>query len=328
MSMRQYLPSRQLTFISGSIIIAGGLILAAMFLGKSETPGSLTIEEVVAKAAELDTDGDGLKDWEESVRGTDIENQDSDFDGTSDGEEVLLGRDPLKAGPDDRAAATTTQIRLPESYGAQGDITEDVSKTFLAQYLALKAGGQLDVNAQQRLVDELTSQVKIEREVRTHVRGELTIVADGKDAFRAYGNGIITAIQNNQPGASYFSVLNAIGLALEGKEAEAGAAFRASAESYRSLIDAFTALSVPAGVAALHIEFINALERAIAPFPDMARVGSDPIRGVAGLKTYQEELTASSLVLKRIKDTFDPDGILFSENEPGYQLRTAGQAEQ
>jgi len=49
----------------------------------------------------LDSDSDGLKDWEEALRGTDPKNPDTDGDGTPDGEEVKEGRNPLKKGPDD-----------------------------------------------------------------------------------------------------------------------------------------------------------------------------------------------------------------------------------
>ena len=42
----------------------------------------------------VDTDGDGLTDVEETELGTDPNNEDSDGDGTSDGDEVDLGLDP------------------------------------------------------------------------------------------------------------------------------------------------------------------------------------------------------------------------------------------
>jgi hypothetical protein len=48
--------------------------------------------------AELDSDGDGLLDADETgVYGTDPSNADSDFDGVFDGDEVATGTDPLVA---------------------------------------------------------------------------------------------------------------------------------------------------------------------------------------------------------------------------------------
>jgi len=54
--------------------------------------------------AQLDSDNDGLKDWEEKLWGTDPNNPDTDGDGVKDGEELKQGRDPLKPGPDDKLA--------------------------------------------------------------------------------------------------------------------------------------------------------------------------------------------------------------------------------
>lgn len=53
----------------------------------------------VACGARGDLDGDGLRDCEESVIGTELRNPDSDGDGILDGIEVRLGLDPLSADP-------------------------------------------------------------------------------------------------------------------------------------------------------------------------------------------------------------------------------------
>lgn len=53
-----------------------------------------------------DTDGDGLRDWEEELWGTQKNNPDTDGDGVNDGEEVVRGTDPRVAG----AVALTSDI--------------------------------------------------------------------------------------------------------------------------------------------------------------------------------------------------------------------------
>lgn len=67
------------------------------------------------QADQVDTDGDGLKDWEEDLWQTDRNKTDTDADGTSDGAEIEARRDPTKAGPDDSLADSyaqaTAQIR-------------------------------------------------------------------------------------------------------------------------------------------------------------------------------------------------------------------------
>ena len=60
-------------------------------------------QSALSSASMLDTDKDGLPDWQEALLGTDLKKSDTDSDGSPDGEEVRLNRDPLKAGPDDKA---------------------------------------------------------------------------------------------------------------------------------------------------------------------------------------------------------------------------------
>lgn len=57
--------------------------------------------KAVAEASK-DSDGDGLKDWEEALWRTDANNPDTDGDSTTDGAEIAAGRDPLKKGPKDK----------------------------------------------------------------------------------------------------------------------------------------------------------------------------------------------------------------------------------
>lgn len=51
------------------------------------------------RAKQPDTDGDGLRDWEEELWGTNKSNPDTDEDGVSDGEEVSNETDPRVFGP-------------------------------------------------------------------------------------------------------------------------------------------------------------------------------------------------------------------------------------
>ena len=82
-------------------------------------------------ASNLDSDSDGLKDWEETLRKTNPQNPDSDSDGTFDGEEVAKGRNPLLAGPNDFIKEKIAIIKpsdqsrgnLPTKVGATHTIT-------------------------------------------------------------------------------------------------------------------------------------------------------------------------------------------------------------
>ena len=81
-----------------------------------------------------DRDNDGLSDWEEALWKTDAGNPDSDGDGTLDGEETRIGRDPLKAGPNDVTSAATAALRgvgTVPSAPISRNLTEDLVASVL-----------------------------------------------------------------------------------------------------------------------------------------------------------------------------------------------------
>ena len=76
--MNKLLPSKKFIKVFGGIVLALGLIVLigvvfnkkTIFETKKENSGQVI---VVGDLIEKDTDGDGLKDWEESLWGTDKE---------------------------------------------------------------------------------------------------------------------------------------------------------------------------------------------------------------------------------------------------------------
>lgn len=61
---------------------------------------------------DLDSDADGLRDWEEPLYGTDQYNPDTDNDGYLDGEEIMSGYDPTRPAPNDKKSEYAMDPRL------------------------------------------------------------------------------------------------------------------------------------------------------------------------------------------------------------------------
>ena len=87
-----------------------------------------------------DSDGDGLKDWEELLWKTDPNKADTDSDGTNDNEEITLNRNPLKAGPDDKISDKEDLVAQEKavSDSKQNTLTASYARKFLTEYMTLK----------------------------------------------------------------------------------------------------------------------------------------------------------------------------------------------
>jgi len=104
-----------------------------------------------------DTDGDGLKDTEESYWNTDFQNPDTDGDGFLDGEEVASGHNPTQKGPDDKIIID----------GTPQNVTKKISGLVLAGLVegSLKEGSLNRDRSVDQLVDEILYQTAINSRV-------------------------------------------------------------------------------------------------------------------------------------------------------------------
>lgn len=109
----------------------------------STSQNGANINQILSLASnQIDTDKDGLSDWEESLYGTDLNSPDSDGDGYLDGEEVISKRDPLKRGPDDFLSTDIT-INTNNS-------TDNISKLIIENYVKiLQEQGSSDLTLDQ-----------------------------------------------------------------------------------------------------------------------------------------------------------------------------------
>ena len=100
------------------------------------------------KNAELDSDNDGLKDWEETLWKTDPNNKDTDADGTTDGDEIATNRDPLTPGPNDKSGKEVKiqpvagKTDYMKEFGVNTE-TEALGRKIYIDYLTLKKEGAL-----------------------------------------------------------------------------------------------------------------------------------------------------------------------------------------
>src|SRR3989344_2433154 len=138
--------------------IAIGLLaiicLGYWWFSPSPTPQEssvIAIKSQTLESPEIDTDKDGLRDWEEVLWHSNPNIADTDKDGTPDGAEVMTQRDPNKAGPDDiivtKVSDDATLDAGPHVYtydSALGEnLTDRAALNLTANYLLLRSNKEL-----------------------------------------------------------------------------------------------------------------------------------------------------------------------------------------
>lgn len=113
------------------LLLAGFIIFSRRTTEVTESDGEARFisRQLLTK---VDTDGDGLTDWEEILYHTDAQKEDSDGDGTKDGEEVNTGRHPLQKGPGDTISRTDGGEGYARiSLSGENNLTATILENFL-----------------------------------------------------------------------------------------------------------------------------------------------------------------------------------------------------
>ncbi len=138
--MKIKIKKSRLAIIPLAIVFAIGLILFIGAFAKKDAFSTYNLwgaKQTIVESQNLDTDNDGLKDWEEELYKTDKLNPDTDNDGYLDGEEINSGNNPLIKAPGDE------EMFYPLPLGNRYNITNKILNSefidsILESYIAQK----------------------------------------------------------------------------------------------------------------------------------------------------------------------------------------------
>lgn len=302
-----YLPNKKIFFLLIFIL----LIFAGWFVfGKSEKNGlkyiakensvdQSALEVAARKTLAVDSDNDGLQDWEEALWKTDPKNSDTDNDGTPDGEEVNLDRNPLKLGPDDKISAIPADNSV-EAGGLEqnsGSLTDAYAKKFLTDYLTLKnQKGTLSEADKENLITSFTENIlatPAEAADAYTVSDIRTSKDNSENATREYSKEVKKIFIEEAYGPeNELTIFEHLIRSVNNKEANSEDAGKLNAISkvYGTAAGKMLLIKVPDSMVNVHIEIINSLNNVKLAIKDMAGLSSDPIKSMAGMKIYQKEI--------------------------------------
>lgn len=330
----EHLPSKKLITTVLALVVVGALVFVAgnkKFDWFDGGAGSVVFEQkfedrAVDKIKDTDTDGDGLKDWEETLWGSDPLIFDTDEDGVGDGEEVKLKRSPVVAGPNDAlnlssggSSGLVSGDTEPETF------TETVSRDLFAKYLFLKEQGQFDSATQKELIQDIVSSASLAGvEKRVYVTPDLNIVGDNsQESLVAYGNALRGAFVQNATTEVGKELVIIQGSIEGGKqdEEELKKVVLAS-QSYEAIERASLGIKVPFDIASLHIKLVNSYAAMSAIDIELAEMFNDPMRALVGLREYNEEIEILLESITNIRFFLENRGIIFDDSTQKYVIKS------
>lgn len=319
-----HLPNKKIIFIFSFILLifAGWFFFFAQKNKQSEYIASkenniLSVADDKTSQYDADTDGDGLKDWEEALWKTDINKADTDGDGTNDNEEIATGRDPLKAGPNDKISDKEDLVAQEKAVAdsKQNTMTAIYARKFMAEYLTLKTEkGDLTEEDKQNLVVKTMNDIKPPEVEDKYKISDLKIVQDdSKESIKNYADEMKKILIDDSHtflnSDSAFKVLLKKLKEKEGDYSDELEVINYSSGLYNWLSAQLITFAVPSALANEHIKAVNGFYNTAVGLYYMTFAPSDPVKAMAGLKLQEEQIKIAYDAVKNIQLFFDKYGI-------------------
>lgn len=272
----------------GVVIILGALV--ANTIGNETPVGAVVVSKAPERQyiASQDSDGDGVKDWEENLQGKVFETIET--------------------------PTSTSFANVVEPYEPPTTFTGKFSEAFFQDYLQGKIDGE-DFSDPSAFVGNAVTAIEQNTQSKKHSRVELTIIPDSPESIHEYGN-TFAEIMNS----SVVSVENEgtiLQKALTANDPTILEKLTPIRDAYVSYISQGLAMEVPESFALLHVTALNAFESILTDVEAMQIAFTDPLYALARTKGYEADATALYDSLQKINQKLSENGVTYTNDEPG-----------
>lgn len=290
-----------------AIVLVGGSFLFAekrnkeveKIVYKAEiTPTEFSISKELKS---IDTDEDGLKDWEEVIAGTNPNTPDTDKDGTLDGKEVELGRNPLVKGPNDKNTVSNTKATTNQDLTA----TDVLARDFFARYMELRQIGlsEDEVSRNEIINKTLQSGIKIPV-AKVYTLKEIIVNPNSDSAtMKIYENELDQILKSNSN-----HLRNEVVILKESIETENFDVLKEIdpiIASYKNIIKSLLKVRVPQNMTTEHLELLNSVSKMLLMSELIRKSDVDPLSGLEGATMYLPILKEFNTVFNKLNDKFN-----------------------
>jgi hypothetical protein len=301
--------TKVLVFIILATILVIIAIVGSSFQKKTNTITAqkqinLTIKNSLDKQFDpVDTDGDGLPDWQEKLWGTDPNNPDTDGDGTSDGDEVAQGRNPLIPGPDDKMASTEYLVEDYKTNDAfdQNSYTSILSKKLLLKVAQLAQSGQSTPEDGEKLAENLYKESLELVNIPDKYSIDLFITFEGKEKEKL---------------EEYLNSFKMVQLEelykIDTKNKNELVQF---ITAYKNMAHKMTLFPIPADLLKTHSKITNNYYLTSEALINLNNSDNDPLLGLLSIPIYQKISFEQPILFKQIETYLKNNGVDIYDTE-------------
>ncbi len=331
-----YLPSKKFVLVVLAISMVALAVIMFQFFPFNSKEVAQKNDEDEARAELLqklqgDSDGDGLRDWEEVLWKTDPQKNDTDGDGTPDNDEILVRRDPKIPGPGDEIKGIPASVleNVSATISTERNLTAELAKDFTSSYFIRKMASVSESN---ELKDKETLQEQVFTSIANTIETENTI--DRTPQYTEENFIIIPEISSKNT-RTYINALGAlfrdalfpeknemeiISEVASGQNLESLQNLPVYSKAYQKLAEEMKMIPVPKNHAETHVRMANNFWRLGGYLQELSLFQTDPVKGLAALVGYSQESAQAWELLKIVMSEIKAQNISFSVNEGGAEF--------
>jgi hypothetical protein len=294
MSINQYLPSKEfkrrvikigLLLLVVILVRFGAYPLIQNIFSKNKIPENITVKQFV----DIDTDGDKLPDWEESIWGTDPKKIDSDDDGVNDFDFVNAKKQGLSAVDQNETTLLSSEVM---------------------QTLFALMGKNAVTNEAVANLGEAAGQSVIKPEIKNkYSASDFTVTDSSKINIKNYYTAFqkISTSFDKSKAPDEFKLL---AVAISSEDPDQLIDLDLTIAKYSTLEKGLLALKVPSDVSQTHTAFTNSIASIIDALKKSKSLYTNPVVGINGIVELRLAHTNLDEQLKLLNSYFLRSGLI------------------
>lgn len=297
------LPSQKLFFVAFPVIIIVGLFV---LFHKPSTPSQKLADSSGLTAvsvantntiSEIDSDGDGVPDWEETLWHTDPHNPKT-FNNTPDADYIAA---QVKANAD------------PSQPNGPITSIDDLSHRLFAEYIALKESGGLTPETISAMTARLADSVVASDTPQSYTLANIkTFPNSDASGMQTYADTLQQ--MENQYSSEYNSQTNGDNSTFGDPQFTND--MDIASTHYANFASALMKMKVPQGVAIYHLAYANSLLASATGLKSFANYNNDPLSAMLGIREHTDAENAQAAAIANITNFLNQNGII------GFSLQT------
>jgi hypothetical protein len=322
-----YVNKKNIVLIIVATLSVGGVFFLNEYRNKDSQKPLYTAEDTVITATsssiientDKDSDGDGLKDWEEVLYGTNPHNPDTDGDGTSDGAEIAAGRNPLvkKTATVDDHFAALAKLGIKTGPSGLGTTTDNTlsgqfGRDIFSQYMQLQqSGNSTDQTSQQDLINGILNSDKFLLSPKVYTTADLNLVNDSStSSLQRYAAGVENIFHTLLIQSRDETVI--VQESLSKNDPSILAQIDPTIASYKKVTAALVALPTPRGIASMHLDIVNGMSGLLFVDESLRKTSVDPLVALQGMGKSTQILENFGNAIKAMKSYLDFNKVPFT----------------